>query len=123
MRIYFNTNTGYAQVYVNGKVVGYHRYIMEEHLGRKLSPEEVVHHINGDKLDNRIENLEVVLVSEHSRNHRLLEGKVLDMICPFCGSIFKKKKWYVDDKLRKGRKNIFCSKECSNNFMKKCCQT
>jgi len=49
-----------------------HRIIMEQHLGRYLKPEEVVHHINGNTFDNRLENLQLFPnASAHLRFHCL----------------------------------------------------
>ena len=57
----------YKVITVSGVQIREHRYVMEQHLGRKLSRQEHVHHVNGDSLDNRIENLVVLTNSEHQR--------------------------------------------------------
>lgn len=66
-----------GEVKINGKWKQYsqHRWIMEKHLGRPLLPSEDVHHINGIRHDNRIENLEVMTKSEHSRLTGIARGK------------------------------------------------
>lgn len=48
-----------------------HVVIMERHIGRRLKPGEVVHHINGIKTDNRLENLRLMTNKEHSRIHAI----------------------------------------------------
>ncbi len=52
-------SSGYRVVTVDGRRGMEHRFIMEQMLGRFLWPDETVHHKNGDRLDNRPENLEL----------------------------------------------------------------
>lgn len=67
---------GYVVIYDGeGKGIKEHIKIVEEKLGRKLYLDEVVHHVNGKKNDNRIENLRLMKRGEHSKLHREIEKR------------------------------------------------
>jgi uncharacterized Zn-finger protein len=58
--------------YANGrKSIHVHVMVMEMHIGRSIHPQECVHHINGNKTDNQLENLELMTTDRHSRAHNL----------------------------------------------------
>lgn len=59
----------YKTITINGKQMREHRWIMQQHIGRKLETWEHVHHINDDPLDNRLENLTVLSNADHQRLH------------------------------------------------------
>ena len=80
----------YWRVYLpGGKTIAEHRMIMEKKIGRFLLPGELVHHIDGNKTNNSIENLEIVNPSKHSQIHNGLNQRwaILHEKCRECGTV------------------------------------
>ncbi len=61
----------------DGSLLYFYRGMLAAHIGRLLTSQEIVHHINGDPSDDRIENLEIVTRAEHMNMHRaeLMAGR------------------------------------------------
>ena len=98
---------GYKIITVRGKSIGEHRHIMQEYLGRLLLWHEHVHHINGIRDDNRLENLMVISTGEHTRLHHT--GKVNSPEARL--KMSKPKSEEMKRKLSLSRKGIIFSKE------------
>ena len=70
------TKEGYVVLWISRKEkILEHRKVMEDHLGRKLTRSEVVHHINGNNADNRLSNLELTTYSKEFSRHNRGRGK------------------------------------------------
>ena len=104
---------GHPNATKNGYVL-YHRVVMENFLGRILLPGEVVHHLNEDKKDNRVENLQVLSKQAHREIHLIKGRAMVALKCPKCEIIFHKEK-------RQSFLNGFtqytcCSPQCGGKF-------
>jgi hypothetical protein len=107
--------TKYKQVFKpqhpKSSIYGYypeHRIKMEQKIGRFLIKSEIVHHLNGDCHDNRLENLELMSISQHmslhqskQKNNNYKDGRCINPIsCPICGKSFSP------------HQNKYCSRLC-----------
>lgn len=101
--------------------LAYSRYLMEVHLNRILDSMEDVHHINGDLADDRLENLQVLNRSDHTKLHTkdnpVNPPLSAEFVCPTCGAHFSKKGNALS-MVRIAQKNPkyrgpFCSLQCS----------
>lgn len=91
----------YKKIRLKGKgVVDEHRYIMQKHLGRRLSFNEVVHHKDGNKRNNSIENLELISRSEHAKLH-YKNNEILVVKGKFKGKEACKKRSVVTEEIAK----------------------
>lgn len=68
----FIDKNGYRVIRVDGQAVFEHRHVMELKLGRKLSPHETVHHVNGERTFNSESNLEL-WSSRHGKGQRVAD--------------------------------------------------
>ncbi len=68
-----HNRSGYVLEKASGEWVGQHVLVMERHIGRKLTRGEVVHHIDQDKRNNELTNLQLMSNADHTALHNKLD--------------------------------------------------
>jgi len=94
------------------------RYAMEVHLGRFLSKKEQVDHIDEDKTNDDITNLQILTRKENNLKHVRLNNKqkkIITLTCSYCLKQFEREVRIV--KSRKNKIGDFCKKECLHKFL------
>lgn len=98
----------------------HHRVVIENHLGRLLYDDEVVHHIDKDKKNNSIDNLELTTQSEHTRLHGLENGRMwVKLKCPICSIVFDREKRATFLQKPHRIKATCCSQSCKGILSRK----
>ena len=101
-----------GKTYIGGRYVYEHRLFVEQKIGRLLVKGEVVDHIDGNKLNNGIENLQILNPISHREKHYTYKGD--NVFCGIC-----EKQWRVRPHLLKVRKMFFCSRKHYRTFVLK----
>jgi hypothetical protein len=98
------------------KTISYPKYIMEEHLGRVLDPEEeTVDHFDSNFENNDISNLRLVPRAEHSHDDTR-RVKLIKLKCDICGKEFERSPRVIRFKSKHKKRGYFCSRACAGIY-------
>jgi hypothetical protein len=108
----YDEGQGYILLYLSdGTMRREHRVVMEELLGRSLLRTEVVHHRDGNRSNNAIENLELMNIRDHHYHHQDERWvSAVELRCPGCAAVFLREKRQTH--LAKGGNFTACCRPC-----------
>jgi hypothetical protein len=92
-----------------GRYVLEHHYVWWKEKGFAPLKGQVIHHINGDKFDNSIENLELLSAVDHCKLHN--KAKESNTSCRICHKAFHVAPYRL-------KRNCYCSRECQHNGLR-----
>ena len=95
----------------------YARYLLSVKLGRFLTKNETVDHIDGDKANDNIDNLQILSRSENTRKSQ--KKPDFKLVCPICKKVFVVERYKVSGRKKKEkikRGEMCCSRVCGGKF-------
>lgn len=98
------------------KTISYPKYLMEVYLDRYLDVDETIDHIDGNPLNNNIDNLRILNRKEHAYRD-IYRNSDVNATCIYCGKAFTIKGSKLSYKNRKNS-GYFCSRKCSGKYGK-----
>lgn len=110
--VYVNINKEPRRVatlkYENGELhsMSYAKYLYTSYYNCDVAKGDEVDHINGNKMDDRIENLQVIS-GKLNKNKSKIRKKMIELICPVCGS-----KFLFEERNLSTHVNPCCSRRC-----------
>jgi hypothetical protein len=96
------------------ETTAYARWLMEEHLGRQLRSDEEVDHVDDNKLNDDLSNLQVLTPAANRAKQGTME--MITFICPVCRKPATKSARVVRGNRAKGRAGPFCGKPCARRW-------
>lgn len=121
LKLYDKLNDGYLWCYViyfnnKKKSIPYHKYLWEKENG-KTPKGYIIHHKDKNKLNNSLNNFELLTRSEHAKLHYKapIESTFIELICKYCNKKFPRRRSYEKHN-RKNKVGPFCGKSCAGKW-------
>ena len=96
-----------------GRYAYEHHIVWWRHQGAVPGPDEVIHHRNGNKHDNRIENLELLTRERHAHHHGAETRRLESIKCGYCGKQFELRQNHAKSRRKQTQSGaLYCSRSC-----------
>ena len=105
--------------------ISYARYLLSVYLKRFLEKDEHVDHVDNDKMNDDISNLQILSPQENKVKQEIYNAKInpkyIELCCAGCGKIFNYPSRNYRFYTKQGRVKFSCSRECSYRALRKSC--